>query len=567
MNLNRLFELAGLSNNLLLEAAYDGMIDSLKKNFPNNIKEIDDNIKMAKIILKKQDRIVWYIKILRAYLSNNINAVKGDYNFTDMQSFNNDFFHYYGYNFNEIENTQLTNQNISELFQTFNSIIQTYQKSDKAPVPVQHGDYELIKCNDGTSWWFIDRSYCEEEGRSGKHCGNVTGKHNTNQRILSLRTPNHNVILTFILESNGYLGEMKAKANLKPAEQYHPNIMQLLLNPIVKGIKGAGYAPWMNFSIFDLSDNDIKIIIQHGKQYLIADQIKAEPIEFLKAPDYIKNVKEYQEIAIKKLPALKHLIGEEHNIQSWENAISEKKSLIIYAPNDITDFVDRITKYLISKPDQLLKCPKSVLNNFEITHAVVSNDTDSFRYLVPSVNKYFELATIAVEHWGGNLTYIPESNKHFVELCKIAVKNSSTSIKYVPSSLKEYKDICLLSVQSNAGSLEFIPEELKTFELCKTAIQTSPFALEYLPFDTMSHKDIYELCKIGMIRWKGSIDYISKYIAPKNILTDEQLYEFSKMAIADSKVYLKYVPDKLKEKLKQEFNIQESLDLKYFQNL
>ncbi len=45
--IERLFELAGITvdNDLLLEAAYDGMIDSLKKNFPNNIKDIDDNVK------------------------------------------------------------------------------------------------------------------------------------------------------------------------------------------------------------------------------------------------------------------------------------------------------------------------------------------------------------------------------------------------------------------------------------------------------------------------------------------------------------------------------------------
>ena len=81
MNLNRLFELAGLPNNdLLLEAAYDGMIDSLKKTFPNNINDIDENIKKAKKLFtapNKQsptnDKMVWYIKVLRASLSNNIN--------------------------------------------------------------------------------------------------------------------------------------------------------------------------------------------------------------------------------------------------------------------------------------------------------------------------------------------------------------------------------------------------------------------------------------------------------------------------------------------------------------
>jgi hypothetical protein len=364
--IERLFELAGITvdNDLLLEAAYDGMIDSLKNNFPNNIKDIDDNVKQAKTILKKQDRMVWYLKVLKAYLSNNIDAVKGSYNFKDMETFNNDLFHYYGYNIGEIENVEYKNQSISELFQTFQATVQQYQKSDKPPVPVQHGDYELIKCNDGTSWWFVDRGYCEEEGRSGKHCGNVVGKRETDQRILSLRTPNHNVILTFILLKNGYLGEMKAKANQKPSDKYHPNIMQLLLNPKIKGIKGAGYAPYMNFSIFDLSEQNIKILINHGKQSFIANQIVSEPVEFLKAPEYIKANKDYQKIAITALPALEHLIGSEKLLGAWEKAIDEEDSLIIYAPPELHNYKELITDQLKYYPDYILKAPKNVSQNF-----------------------------------------------------------------------------------------------------------------------------------------------------------------------------------------------------------
>ncbi len=95
---------------------------------------------------------------------------------------------------------------------------------------------------------------------SGKHCGNIVGQLQTDQRILSFRKDG-NVLLTFILEPNGYLGEMKAKNNQKPQPKYHPHIMALLLSDRVKGIKGAGYAPWMNFSVFDLNDSNIKTIV------------------------------------------------------------------------------------------------------------------------------------------------------------------------------------------------------------------------------------------------------------------------------------------------------------------
>jgi hypothetical protein len=534
--IERLFELAGINvdNDLLLEAAYDGMVNSLKKNFPDNIKDIDDNLKQAKTILKKQDRIVWYLKVLRAYLSNTINQVSGDYNFESLEKFNNDLFHYYGYNIGDIENTQLTNQNISELFTEFQKVLDTYKKSDKPPVPVKHGDYELIKCNDGTSWWFVDRGYCEEEGRSGKHCGNVVGKSDTTQRILSLRTPNHNVILTFVLLNNGYLGEMKAKGNQKPSEKYHPNIMQLLLNPIVKGIEGAGYAPDMNFSIFDLSEQNIKILINHGKQSFIANQIEAMPIEFLKAPDYIKANKEYQIIAINKLPVLKHIINNENDLNAWETAISENINMIIFAPDTLDNFEKRVYEYLIKQPSQLLKCPKNISHNFNILHALVADNESNIKYVFPTAPKYTELATMSIMKWGGNIQYVQETAKDYVELCKLSVKYSATAIKHIPSTLKEYEEICKYAVLNTGGALEYIDKDFKTFEICKIAISHWGYAIEYVPLDKF---------------------------------TDAEMYELSKLAVKRNYTNILYVPDKFKDKIKQEFNIKESVDFTYFQNL
>ena len=564
MNIERLFELAGLPNkDLLLEATYDGMVTKLKKDFPNNIKDIDGNFTQAKTILQKQDRIVWYLKVLRAYLSNDIIKVNGDYNFTNMEQFNHDLFHYYGFNIGEIQNTELTNQNISELFDAFQKAIDTYKKSPKAPVPVQHGDYELIKCNDGNSWWFVDRGFCEEEGRSGRHCGNVMGQHDTSQRILSLRTPKHNVILTFILERNGFLGEMKAVANQKPSEKYHPNIMQLLLNPMVKGIKGAGHHPWMNFSIFDLPENDINILIQHGKQKFIADQIKAEPMEFLKTPDYIKNNTEYQQIAIQALPVLQYILNNESDLKAWEKAIRENESMIIYAPNNLNNFKYRITLYLKQSPRQLINCPKSISQNFDILSEIVTHNDANIQYVMPSVPRYTEIAAIAVTHWGVNIQYVPESTKDYMELCKMAVKNSAVAIHYISPSLNGYYELCKYAVTHSGGALSKIDAQFITFELCKIAVTHWGYAIDYIPFDKFTNEQNYELCNTAIGTHASSI----QYVIPKDILTDEQMYELSKKAVSKYPPAILDVPEKFKGKLKQEFNIQESVDFKYFQNL
>jgi hypothetical protein len=461
MNIERLFELAGVSNSEILLEAPAQVLALLKKDYPNNIAEIDDNINKARSMFKttneklaKGDRLEWYMGILRAYLSNNINSVKGSYNFKDMETFNHDLFHYYGYNIGEIEKTELTKQTtISDLFATLQSYITKYQKSPKAPVPVLEGDYQLMPELNGASWWFINRAFCEEEGRSGQHCGNVVGKNDTTQRILSLRTANHNVILTFILESNGYLGEMKAKANLKPDVKYHPNIMQLLLNPIVKGIKGGGHATDMNFNIFDLSEQNINALIHHGKESFIIDQIKAEPEYVLKAFEYFKSNKEYQQIAVKIVPALRNVFGNENDLDAWEEAIDENESLIIYAPSDLEDYDNRIFDYLNDVDDLttvLLRAPKSVLQDFQLLLKLIQygygHAYDIMAVVQPNTPRYSELVEAAMKEFhrdirsskGGEyvLRFMPEKLKTY-DLCKKAVANQNSAIQFVPDNIKK----------------------------------------------------------------------------------------------------------------------------------
>lgn len=604
MNINRLFELAGLSNNdILLEAAYDPNITKLKNQFPNRIKEIDDNIKIVKPILVKYDRMIWYIKVLSAYLSNNINPVKGAYNFTTIKQFNDDLTHYYGYNIDNIKNTELTNQNISELFNTFQDYIDKYQKSDKPPVPILKGDYELIKFPDGTAWWYVNRSYCDEEGRSGKHCGNVVGQNNTTQRILSLRTPNNNVILTFIRLKNGYLGEMKAKANLKPSEKYHPQIMQLLLNPIVKGIKGAGYAPYMNFSIFDLSEQNIQVLINHNKESFIIDQIKAEPIEFLKAPDYIKQNKNYQDVALKKIPALQFVLNNEMSLEGWEKAIKKKSSLIIYAPESLHDFKNRIVNYLSNKPEDILKSPKSVSQNFEILSAVLKSGYGSgndIKYIIPNTPRFKELCYIAIENrchlpnipeeyrtdeiytkaveldptilshlpetiknyeticknavtkYGNVLYQVPERLRTF-ELCKLAlIKSDGSAILYVPTTLKKYDDLCKISVTLNCINIKNIDKEYRTYELCKLAVEDASWVFYYVPTTINNYE---EICKIAVTKNPTMLE---------NIPHDLRTLELCKIAVKQDRYLLPLVPTNLQDAVKEYIN--ESIHLNNYLN-
>lgn len=128
------------------------------------------------------------------------------------------------------------------------------------------GNEKLILDLGKFKWYDLRETCSSEEGKAMGHCGNVpSARHG--DTVLSLRqTKNvggeelHRPSLTFILR-NGYLGEMKGRANQKPKKEYHPYIVELLKLPIIKGISGGGYEPENNFSVSDLSEelyNELK---------------------------------------------------------------------------------------------------------------------------------------------------------------------------------------------------------------------------------------------------------------------------------------------------------------------
>lgn len=118
-------------------------------------------------------------------------------------------------------------------------------------------DEKIIDFGKGWCWFNLHRSSCRDEGKAMGHCGNGAG--NYGETVLSLREHIYEnrwkPYLTFILDSNGFLGEMKGRGNEKPAERYHPYIKALLRHPLINGIKGGGYLPENNFALDDLDDD------------------------------------------------------------------------------------------------------------------------------------------------------------------------------------------------------------------------------------------------------------------------------------------------------------------------
>ena len=159
----------------------------------------------------------------------------------------------------KIQDTVWDKQTPEGLGRAFAAYEKEWQDQVKGLVRPQEGDEALIRFPDGWAWWKLDRAYCPEEARAMGHCGNVVGQDRPDERILSLRRPVKvgredwwEPHCTFILEPSGLLGEMKGKANAKPAAAYHKYIVPLLEGDAVKGIQGGGYLPSHNFSLADL---------------------------------------------------------------------------------------------------------------------------------------------------------------------------------------------------------------------------------------------------------------------------------------------------------------------------
>lgn len=160
-----------------------------------------------------------------------------------------------------IQNKVFGFEPLYKLFNEFRVAEDEWKSKAQQLIPYDPNDGQVIeKFNDGWFWLLLDRASCRAEGAAMGHCGNTASPHK-GDRVLSFRKivdlGGHNYVrpsLTFILQHDGYLGEMKGRANNKPKAEYHPYIIALLKNDLIKGIRGGGYDPRNNFSINDLDD-------------------------------------------------------------------------------------------------------------------------------------------------------------------------------------------------------------------------------------------------------------------------------------------------------------------------
>lgn len=300
----------------LMEASkYDAMFDKIlggKLQFAGDdtlrlMKEnIEGEIQWARSFLKREDRITWYLRLVKIHYmnilfsrypdDNNIDSTfqnesdnetikkekqiinrdlqktanKANINVNSVNSLRRikeELTHYLGQDIASIRDYTFSNEPPRVMFDKLEDLENEWQaKIGTEAVKIQEDDKIILKFDGNMAWWLLPRSGCQDEANAMRHCGNVpTQKHG--QRILSFRThidgdywkPH----LTFILDENRYLGEMKGRSNDKPAEKYHPYITALLKKQkLIKGIKGGGYEPQNNFSLDDLDENERDELVQ-----------------------------------------------------------------------------------------------------------------------------------------------------------------------------------------------------------------------------------------------------------------------------------------------------------------
>jgi hypothetical protein len=499
----------------IMEAAYDSMVVSMKQKYPHAAEYIDEWTQWAKATLKKSERVVWFLKILRGQIARTLTPKEiGNYEWIDIRALSMDLMHFYGFNYQPIEDYQYQSKPIGQVIADLTKLEDRWRdaQSKTRGVPVQQGDYKLFEFADGTAWWFVDRAYCPEEGRSGGHCGNVMGKHQPDQRILSLRSKNNQVICTFILEPNGTLGEMKAVNNQKPNERYHPQIVKLLMWDRITGIAPTEYQynPSANFNVFDLDEKNLAYIDQN-KPELIISQIQVRPISALSMPDAFKQ--KYTEQVTEANPAIGKLLANPDNLMSWGAAIKDDPTLVLYAPEKLHRWEERVIEVITgfewkydpktedyecvevndgvddeSRSTLLMQAPSRISKDPKLVKKMVILDPYILEQVNPNIQDYDSIATIAVRNVSNTLQFVPEEMRT-EQLCRRAVEKNGRALRHVPEKLRS-REICNLAIQTRGLALEYVPEQFKTPEMCQQAVEDQSRALEFVP-DKVRTPELY----------------------------------------------------------------------------
>lgn len=276
---------------------------------------IRDQIGWAKGVLKRDDRVIWFLRYARLHFAydyfmaisstkkpevtpeliekarvylqklraenekrtgNDASDAHGYESSGAFSQLKTSLEHFMSLPIPAMQEIRFRNQDIDELVGQMRELEERWQAKATETIPYSpdsDGEKVIMTFPDGFAWVMLDRAYCPHEARAMGHCGNKPAA-NSRQRIVSLRRivdiakgeQAWRPSLTFILHEDGFLGEMKGRKNAKPASKYHPYIVALLKSDLIKGIRGGGYVEAAegieNFAITDLAPETREELVQ-----------------------------------------------------------------------------------------------------------------------------------------------------------------------------------------------------------------------------------------------------------------------------------------------------------------
>lgn len=148
----------------------------------------------------------------------------------------------------------------------------------------------------GFYWSDLETNNSDEECNRMGHCGR-TSSDNTiyslreTKRINEQYTINKSHLTAAVGSSDGIIYQMKGTKNSKPKEEFHPYIVDLIINE--ENIKGFGseYQSSTDFKITDLPESDIKKVYDSRPELFNTRQLKRQLVKM-----GILDSSEYQEI-------------------------------------------------------------------------------------------------------------------------------------------------------------------------------------------------------------------------------------------------------------------------------
>ncbi len=288
---------------LLIESQnYEGMFKSLDIS-PS---EYLPYITWARKVLKKNDRIVWFLRWVNYHLAVKFGAKPEDvlasmnkrlgtkYTKADVmpiRQIEQFLEHFSGIPSRKLQQVVYDRQTPAALFDVLSAIETEWKGTanddegaeemarQQRLVQMDPDDKVIMRFPDGYAWVDLQKPHCGDEAKAMGHCGNSPGKW-SNDTILSLRKaviyrgekwwyP----VCTFILDDEGHLGEMKGRGNDKPKDRYHSYIVALLRSPVINGIKGGGYLPQNNFGLSDLDPEERNELVAEKPSLAQAEEL------------------------------------------------------------------------------------------------------------------------------------------------------------------------------------------------------------------------------------------------------------------------------------------------------